>query len=129
MYVNWNLFGKGSMQNKFSVKVGNLGGGSDPIPTFIKHCFYGIFDPFLPKISEKFTEKIPTFGRGGEGGSSRLGQIPNFYRKFVLEAPLNVFMKLLVIMGWDGWKEMGIQYCPWAILQYCPRAILVFHLH
>ena len=29
---------------------------------------------------------------------------------------LNVFMKLLVIMGWDGWKEMGIQYCPWAIL-------------
>ena len=40
---------------------------------------------FLPKISGKFTEKIPTFG---EGGSSRLGQIPNFYRKFVLEAPL-----------------------------------------
>ena len=56
------------MQNKFSVKVGILsqgGGGSDPIPTFIKHCFYGIFDPFLPKISEKFTEKIPTFGEGG----------------------------------------------------------------
>ena len=23
--------------------------------------------------------------------------------------------------GMDGWKEMGIQYCPWAIL--------VFHLH
>ena len=37
------------------------GGGSDPIPTFTNHCFYGIFDPFLPKISEKFTEKIPTF--------------------------------------------------------------------
>ena len=35
---------------------------------------------FLPKISDKFTEKIPTFG---EGGSSRLGQIPNFYRKLV----------------------------------------------
>ena len=34
--------------------------------TFINHCFYGIFDPFLPKISEKFTEKVPTFGeRGG----------------------------------------------------------------
>ena len=41
----------------------------------------------------------------------------------------NVFKKLLLIMGWDGWKEMGIQYCPWAILQYCLRAILVFHLH
>ena len=40
---------------------------------------------FLPKISKKFTEKIPTFG---EGGSSRLGQIPNFYRKFVLQASL-----------------------------------------
>ena len=34
------------------------------VPTFIKHCFYGIFDPFLPKITEKFTEKIPTFGAG-----------------------------------------------------------------
>ena len=29
-------------------------------------CFYGIFDPFLPKISEKLTEKNPTYGeRGG----------------------------------------------------------------
>ena len=37
--------------------------------------------------------------------------------------------EVAVIMGWDGWKEMGIQYCPWAILQYCLRAILVFHLH
>ena len=82
---------KGSLQNKFSVKVGNLaqgGGGSDPIPTFTNHCFYGIFDPFLPKISEKFTEKIPTFGEGGRGGSSRLGQNPNFYRKYVLHASL-----------------------------------------
>ena len=42
-------------------------GGSDPIPTFINHCFYGIFDPFLPKISQKITEKIPTYGEGGEG--------------------------------------------------------------
>ena len=25
-------------------------------------------------------------------------------------------MILLVIMGWDGWKEMGIQYCPWVDL-------------
>ena len=29
---------------------------------------------------------IPTFGEGG--GSSRLGQNPNFYQKFVLEASL-----------------------------------------
>ena len=71
---------QGSSRNKISVKVGNLaqgGGGSDPIPTFINHCFYGIFDPFLPKISEKITEKIPTYGEG---------KIPNFYRKFVLGA-------------------------------------------
>ena len=84
---------KGSHQKKKSVKVGNLaqgGGGSDPIPTFINHCFYGILDLFLPKISEKFTEKIPTFG---EGGSSRLGQIPNFYQKIVLGAPLREGVK------------------------------------
>ena len=29
--------------------------------TFINHCFYGIFDPFFPKTSCKFTVKI-TFG-------------------------------------------------------------------
>ena len=53
---------KGSLQNKFSVKVWNLAqGGSDPIPTFINHCFYGIFDPFLSKISEKITEKSQRF--------------------------------------------------------------------
>ena len=76
---------------RVSVKVGNLAkegrGGSDPIPTFINHCFYGIFHLFLPKISDKFTKKIPTFG---EGGSSRLGQIPNFYQKIVLKAPLSL---------------------------------------
>ena len=71
---------------------------SDPIPTFIKHCFHGIFDPFLPKISEKFTEKIPTFGEGG--GSSRLGQNPNFYQKFVLHASL--------IIVYDTSKELTI---------------------
>ena len=35
-------------------------GGSDPIPTFINHCFYGIFDPFLPKLSDKFGVAAPT---------------------------------------------------------------------
>ena len=57
---------------------------SDPIPTFIKHCFHGIFDPFLPKISEKFTEKIPTFGEGvGVGDASlrmhRLHDVLQFF--------------------------------------------------
>ena len=42
-----------------------------------KHYFF----PFLG---------IPTYGEGGGGGSSRLGQIPNFYRNFVLKAPLKV---------------------------------------
>ena len=39
-------------------------------------CFYGIFDPFLPKISEKSTEKIPTFGEGG--GQAGWAKIPTF---------------------------------------------------
>ena len=59
------------------------GRGSDPIPTFIKHCFYGIFDLFLPKISEKFTEKIPTIG---EGGSSRF-KFPTFTEIFFESFP------------------------------------------
>ena len=58
--------------------VPRRGGGSDPIPTFIKHCFYGIFDPFSPKISEKFTEKIPTFGEGGGRGQAGWDKIPTF---------------------------------------------------
>ena len=79
------------MQNKFSVKVGILaqgGGGSDPIPTFIKHCFYGIFDPFLPKISEKFTEKIPTFGEGG-GGQAGWAKFPTFTENLFCKLPYN----------------------------------------
>ena len=47
------------------------------------------YDPFLPKISDKFTEKIPTFGEG----SSRLGQIHNFYQKFDSGAPLSLTVK------------------------------------
>ena len=56
------------MQNKFSVKVGILsqgGGGIWPNPNFYKALFYGIFDPFLPKISEKFTENPNVRGGGG----------------------------------------------------------------
>ena len=32
------------------------------------------------------------------GGSSRLGQIPNFYRKFVLQAPLNSFINIAKLL-------------------------------
>ena len=55
------------MQNKFSVKVGNLaqgGGGSDPIPTFTNHCFYGIFDPFFAENFRKIHGKNPNGGGG-----------------------------------------------------------------
>ena len=86
---------RGAPRTNFRLKLGiwprRGGGGSDSIPTFINHCFYGIFHLFLPKISDKFTEKIPTFGEGG--GSSRLGQIPNFYQKIVLGAPLRYQLK------------------------------------
>ena len=34
---------------------------------------------------------IPKYGEGGGGGASRVGQIPNFYQKFVLKASLNTF--------------------------------------
>ena len=80
----WNApCSKGSPRNKFSAKVGNLAqggrGGSDPIPTFINHCFYGIFHPFLPKKFDKFTEKIPTFGEGvGQVGWAKF---PTFTKK------------------------------------------------
>ena len=62
-----------------------MGGGSDPIPTFTNHCFYVIFDPFFAENFRQIHGKNPKV-RGG--GSSRLGQIPNFYRKLVLGAPL-----------------------------------------
>ena len=75
------------MQNKFSVKVGNLaqggGWGSDPIPTFTNHCFYGIFDPFF---AEKFTEKIPTFGEGGEGQAG-WAKFPTFTENLFWKLP------------------------------------------
>ena len=71
------------------------------------HCFYGIFDPFSPKISEKFTEKIPTFGEGG-GGSSRLGQNPNFYQIF-FKAPLLSHRQLQLMNLFDRYQSwLGI---------------------
>ena len=76
-------------------KVGNLaqgGGWSDPIPTFIKHCFYGIFDPFSPKISEKFMEKIPTFGEGG-GCQAGWDKIPTFTENLFCMLPLYLLFK------------------------------------
>ena len=49
------------------------------------------FSPFLG---------IPTFGEGGRGGgSSRLGPIPNFYRKFVFGASLRLIFQTHV-MEW-----------------------------
>ena len=53
-----------------------------------------------------FCRKFPTNSRkksqrSGRGGSNRLGQIPNFYRKFVLGAPLiRLITWKLVYMWW-----------------------------
>ena len=41
---------------------------------------------FLPKISEKFTEKIPTFGEGGQAGWAKF---PTFTENLFLELPLH----------------------------------------
>ena len=52
---------RGAPRTNFRLKLGiwprRGGGGSDSIPTFINHCFYGIFDPFWSKILGKFTVK------------------------------------------------------------------------
>ena len=37
-------------------------GGVGRSQTFANHNFYGIFDPFLPKISGKFTVEVPIVG-------------------------------------------------------------------
>ena len=57
-------------------------GGSDPIPTFINHCFYGFFDPFS-EFFDKFTEKIPMFeeGRRGQAGWAKF---PSFTENLFL---------------------------------------------
>ena len=75
-------------------------GGSDPIPTFINHCFYGIFDPFLPKISEKFTEKIPTFGEGGRGQAG-WDKIPTF-TNFLMNTA-RILDSVSHCEGFQGW--------------------------
>ena len=86
---------QGSSRNKISVKVGNLaqgGGGSDPIPTFINHCFYGIFDPF----SEKFTEKIPMYRE--RGGVKPVGPNPQLLPKICFESsPYIIFQSVISI--------------------------------
>ena len=78
-------------QNNVWVKIGNLAqggeGGSDPIPTFINHCFYGTFHPFLLKISDKLTEKISTFGEGGGGGQVGWAKFPTFTKKLFWGLP------------------------------------------
>ena len=82
---------KGSMQNKFSVKVGILsqgGGGVWPNPNFYKALFLWHIWPFFAENFRKIHGKNPNVRGGGGAGSSRLRQNPNFYRKFVLEASL-----------------------------------------
>ena len=80
---------RGAPRTNFRLKLGiwprRGGGGSDPIPTFINHCFYGIFHPFLPKNFDKFTEKIPTFGEGG--GQVGWAKFPTFTKKLFWGLP------------------------------------------
>ena len=89
--------------------VPRRGRGSDPIPTFIKHCFYGIFDPFLPKISEKFTEKIPTFGEGG--GVKPVGPKSQLLPKICFACFPNI--------KWGWW-------CLWVRSLWIPRARRIY---
>ena len=89
------------MQNKFSVKVGILsqgGGGVWPNPNFYKSLFLWHIWPFFAENFRQIHGKNPNV-RGGGQGSSRLGQIPNFYRKFVLGASLRLIFQTHV-MEW-----------------------------
>ena len=54
-------------------------------------------------------EKIPMYGEG-RGGSSRLGQIPNFYQKFVLKAPLTNLGEYLGEKTWLLKKMKNVTY-------------------
>ena len=81
------------MQNKFSVKVGNLAkkgrGGSDPIPTFTNHCFYDIFDPFFAENFQKFYGKNPNVRGGGGGGQAGWAKFPTFTENLFCKLPYN----------------------------------------
>ena len=78
------------MQNKFSVKVGNLaqegGGGLTQSQLLQITVFMAYLTLFCRKFLKNSRKKSQPLGRGR--GSSRLGQIPNFYRKFVSWASL-----------------------------------------
>ena len=81
---------KASFQNKFSVKVGNLvqegGGGLTQSQLLQITVFMTYLTLFLPKISEKFTEKIPTFGEGG-GGQAGWAKFPTFTENLFCKLP------------------------------------------
>ena len=76
---------------------------------------------FLPKISCKFTEKSQSLGRGG---SSRLGQIPNFYQKFVLKASLSLARWLVKIIG-----RVNAKIFVWAIDQNLKASFQPYENH
>ena len=44
---------------------------------------------FLPKISGKFTEKIPTFGEGGGWGQAGWAKFPTFTENLFCKLPYN----------------------------------------
>ena len=79
------------MQNKFSVKVGNLaqegGGGLTQSQLLQITVFMAYLTLFWPKISEKFTEKIPTFGEGGVG-QAVWAKFPTFTENLFWVLPL-----------------------------------------
>ena len=59
--------------------------------------------PFFAKNSRKKSQRS---GRG----SSRLGQIPNFYRKFVSGASLSMYLNFNILMVFlANWGSVGIE--------------------
>ena len=59
--------------------------------TFINHCFYGIFTPFLPKISGKFKVKSQIYEIEGVSGC------PIFFDGFPINNDLWIFSFVILI--------------------------------
>ena len=93
---------RGACKTNFRYKLGSLPkeGGVWPNTNFYKSLFLWHIWPFFAENFPKNHRKNPNVRGGGGGGSSRLGQISNFYRKFVLQALGKSFYGQADHKGW-----------------------------
>ena len=63
-----------------------MGGWGRVVPNYYKSLFYGMFGPFLPKMSGKFTGKSQIYELDGEGFTS-LDQFSQIFQIFLMTVP------------------------------------------